>query len=600
MFKKTLHRQLYLSYLLITLLSLGAIGGYTVSALHNFYYEQTSADLESRARLIQHQASHHFASANIPALKRLAETLKQPGVQRVTLIFPDGTVAGDSDENPTRMDNHSDRPEVKEALAGKTGSSVRYSHTVKANLMYVALPITQNAQLLGVVRLSVRLTVIDEELKGMLWKIILAGLLIALVATPISLYISRRISQPLSEMKDNAERFASGKLDSRIRVEGPDDVIRLAEALNQMAAQLDDRIHTVTAQRNEQEAILSSMTEGVIAVDSGQTVLSMNQAAARLLDVPSGFASGQPVAMVMRNKQLQEFVSKALASAETVEQDIVFHRGESEQVLKVIGTALKDFNQTPIGAVIVLNDVTRLKRLENMRRDFVANVSHELKTPITSIKGFVETLLGGALDSPEDSKRFLEIVAGQSDRLNAIIEDLLVLSRLEQDAETVEIVIEESGLKPVLEMAIQACTPKASEKKIHVDLNCPENLHSRINSQLLEQAMINLIDNAIKYSPPSTQVRVDVSSDNEEISVAVTDEGRGSEREHFPRLFERFYRVDSDRSRELGGTGLGLAIVKHIAQVHGGSVSVNSSVGKGSTFRIHLPANSARHPTPHN
>ena len=434
----------------------------------------------------------------------------------------------------------------------------------------------------------------------MLWKIVLAGLLIALAATPISLYISRRISQPLSEMKDNAERFASGKLDSRIRVEGPDDVIRLAEALNQMAAQLDDRIHTVTAQRNEQEAILSSMTEGVIAVDSGQTVLSMNQAAAKLLDVPSGFASGQPVAMVMRNKQLQEFVSKALASAETVEQDIVFHRGESEQVLKVIGTALKDFNQMPIGAVIVLNDVTRLKRLENMRRDFVANVSHELKTPITSIKGFVETLLGGALDSPEDSKRFLEIVAGQSDRLNAIIEDLLVLSRLEQDAETVEIVIEESGLKPVLEMAIQACAPKASRKKIHVDLNCPENLHSRINSQLLEQAMINLIDNAIKYSLPSTQVRVDVSLDNGEITLAVTDEGRGIEREHFPRLFERFYRVDSDRSREMGGTGLGLAIVKHIAQVHGGSVSVDSSVGKGSTFRIHLPANNAADSNLHN
>ncbi len=592
MFKKTLHRQLYLSYLLITLLSLGAIGGYTVNALHDFYNKQISANLETRAHLIQHQASQHFFSLDTKELKQLAEVLGQHSAQRVTFILPDGTVAGDSEENPARMDNHLDRPEVKEALAGRTGSSVRYSQTVKANLMYVALPVHQGANLSGVVRLSIPLTVIDEALKEILWKIILAGLLVALAATPVSLYISRRISRPLSEMKDNAERFASGQLDSRIRLEGPDDVIRLAEALNAMAVQLNDRIHTVTSQRNEQEAILSSMVEGVIAVDSGETVLSLNRTAAKLLDVPNRFASGQPVAAVVRNTQLQEFVKKALASSETVEQDIVFHRGEYQQVVHLIGTALRDFKQTPIGAVIVLNDVTRLKRLESMRRDFVANVSHELKTPITSIKGFVETLLNGAMEKPEDCKRFLGIVATQAERLNAIIDDLLSLSQLEQDSETVDILIEESSLKPVLEMAIQACAHKASEKPVRVELNCPENVTARINPQLLEQAVINLVDNAIKYSLPSTQVRVDVSTGWEGTTVSVTDEGRGIEKEHFDRLFERFYRVDRDRSREMGGTGLGLAIVKHIAQVHGGSVSVYSAVGKGSTFRIHLPTSS--------
>ena len=592
MFKKTLHRQLYLSYLLITLLSLGAIGGYTVNALHEFYNKQISVDLETQARLILNQSSRHFAAIDTKELRRLAEVLGQDSAQRVTFILPDGTVAGDSEENPIRMDNHADRPEVKEALAGRTGSSVRYSQTVKVNLMYVALPVRHDSSLSGVVRLSIPLTVIDEALQEILWKIILAGLLVALAATPVSLFISRRISRPLSEMKDNAERFASGQLDSRIRVEGPDDVIRLAEALNAMAAQLDDRIHTVTAQRNEQEAILSSMVEGVIAVDSGETVLSLNRTAAKLLDIPSSFAQGQPVAAVVRNTQLQEFVKKALASSKTVEQDIVLHRGDKEQVVHLIGTALRDFKQTPIGAVIVLNDVTRLKRLESMRRDFVANVSHELKTPITSIKGFVETLLSGAMNKPEDRERFLGIVAGQADRLNAIVDDLLSLSQLEQDSETVNILIEEGSLKPVLQMAIQACAPKASEKKISVDLECSESVSARINPQLLEQAVINLIDNAIKYSLPSTRVRVDVFSGEEGVTVTVTDEGRGIEKEHIPRLFERFYRVDRDRSREMGGTGLGLAIVKHIAQVHGGNVSVDSSVGKGSSFRIHLPANS--------
>ena len=507
MFQKTLHRQLYLSYLLITLLSLGGIGGYTISALQEFYYQQTSSDLESSTRLVQHQVIPHFVSRNTLELKRLAETLGQPGAQRVTLILPDGTVVGDSEETPSRMDNHADRPEIKEALKGETGSSVRYSRTMKSNLMYVALAVKQDAQLLGIVRLSIPLTLVDETLKEILWKIVLAGFLIALVATPVSLYISRRISRPLSQMKDTAERFASGQLDSRIQVEGPEDVLRLAEALNIMAAQLDERFHTVTAQRNEQEAILSSMVEGVIAVDSGETVLSLNRAAAKLLDVPNGFASGQPVAMVMRSIQLQKFVKKALASSETVEQDIVFHRDDNEQVLHLIGTALKNSRQTPIGAVIVMNDVTRLKRLESMRRDFVANVSHELKTPITSIKGFVETLLGGAMDKPEDNKRFLGIVAGQADRLNAIINDLLSLSQLEQDAETVNIVFEKSSLKPVLEMAIQACAPKALEKKVRVELKCPDEVAARINLQLMEQAVINLVDNAIKYSSPSTAVR---------------------------------------------------------------------------------------------
>ena len=590
MFKKTLYHQLYLSYLLVTLFCLGAIGWYTLSALHNFYYEHASADLESRARLIEHQARRYFLPVNPAEISHLAQELGKTGGQRVTFISPDGKVVGDSDENPERMDNHADRPEVRDALAGKAGSSVRYSNTLNANLMYVAHPVYLKGKLRGVVRLSIPLTVIDETLMGILWKILLAGLLIALVATPVSLYISRRISRPLSVMKDSAEQFAAGKLDSRIRVEGPDDVLALAEALNQMAVQLDERIRTITTQRNEQEAIVSSMVEGVIAVDSNQKILSMNQAAQKLLDIPEGFAQGQPVSMMMRNKQLQEFVKTTLASDDAVEQDIVFHRDEREQFFRVIGTPLRGFHQTPIGAVIVLNDFTRLKKLENVRGDFVANVSHELRTPITSIKGFVETLLSGNLDKPEDSKRFLKIVASQTERLNAIIEDLLVLSRLEQDSEKVEIVLEESGLQPVVELALRVCRPKATEKNIEVTLQCDPNITAVINPQLIEQAVINLVDNAIKYSLPSTHVRVEVLSSGGQVILEVIDEGRGIEQEHISRLFERFYRVDKDRSRQLGGTGLGLAIVKHIAQVHGGSVSVKSMAGKGSTFRIHLPA----------
>jgi len=590
MFKRTLNRQLYLSYILITLLALGGIGGYTVSVLKEFYYNRTAADLESRTRLVLHQVSLLFVPLQSAELERLAQVLGQAGIQRVTFILPDGTVVGDSEETSARMDNHAGRPEVMQAMQGATGSSVRFSTTLTANLMYVALPVYGQKSITGIVRLSVPLTVIDDTLSALLWKIAFAGGLIALAATPLSWYVSRRISRPLLTMKDHAEQFAAGSLDSRIRVEGPEDVVTLAEALNQMATQLDDRIRVVTTQRNRQEAILSSMVEGVIAVDSGQNILSLNRAAQNLLDIQGEWTPGKPMAEVIRNKQLQEFVRRTLGADRALDEDFVLIQEESEQYMQAIGTALQDIHQNTIGAVVVLNDITRLKKLEIIRRDFVANVSHELRTPITSIKGFVETILGGGMDRPEDSRRFLEIVADQADRLNAIIEDLLSLSRLEQGHGSAEIVMEESALKPVLELALRVCAAKASEKKVTVELTCPENLTARINPNLFEQAVINLVDNAVKYSQPSTRVRVEGSMNENTVTLAVTDEGRGIEKEHIPRLFERFYRVDKDRSRQMGGTGLGLAIVKHIAQVHGGTVSVDSSIGKGSTFRIHIPA----------
>jgi two-component system phosphate regulon sensor histidine kinase PhoR len=236
-----------------------------------------------------------------------------------------------------------------------------------------------------------------------------------------------------------------------------------------------------------------------------------------------------------------------------------------------------------------LNDVTRLRRLENIRRDFVANVSHELKTPVTAIKGSVETLLDGALQKPEDARRFLEIVTRQADRLNAIIDDLLSLSRIEQEAERHEIPLQRSHLNEVLRGAVQACEVGAAAKSIRIGLSCPEPLLARINPPLLEQAIVNLIDNAVKYSRPESEVRVEARPENGEILILVRDHGCGIGKEHLPRLFERFYRVDKARSRKEGGTGLGLAIVKHIVQAHAGTVTVASVPGEGSTFTIHLP-----------
>lgn len=593
MINKTLHHQIYLSYLLLTFIALGAIGWYSLSSLRDFLYERTFKDLEARANLVHTQTQDLFQSGKHARLRQLANELGRAGGMRVTLITGKGKVIADSHRDPSQMDNHGTRPEVVEALKGGHGSSQRYSHTLKEDLMYVAVPYRHDGKVTGVVRTALPLTLIHETLEGITYKIALAGLVIALIATPISLFVSRRISRPLLAMKEHAERFASGDLRSRIHVEGPQDIDNLADALNTMAAQLDDRIRTITAQRNEQEAILASMVEGVIAVDSDEAIISINQSAARFLEVRVEEAQGRSVPEVFRHSQIQQFIRKALKSREPVESDLVLDRPDDERYLQAVGTVLKDAGDATIGAVIVLNDVTRLRRLENMRRDFVANVSHELRTPITSIKGFVETLLTGALSEPENAERFLQIVAKQADRLNAIIGDLLSLSRIEQDSEKEGIVIQETGLRALLETAIQQCNARALEKNIGIEIDCDPALKVALNPPLMEQAVVNLVDNAIKYSGDNTAIRVIASTAHQQAVVSVKDQGRGIEREHLPRLFERFYRVDKARSRQMGGTGLGLAIVKHIAQAHGGKVSVESTVGEGSVFHIHLPMGDA-------
>lgn len=588
MVKKRLLWQLYPTYLLITLMAVMAVGWYSLNSIREFHYDRILVDLEVRARLVERLVSENFSPGKIFFLDALSKEVGKSASMRITLIDPSGQVLGDSHEDPARMDNHVGRPEIKEALLGNVSSSIRYSNTVKENLIYLATPVFHQSEILGVVRTSIPIEFIDDILYSMEIKIGVAGLVVALLAAVISLLVSRRISRPLEGMKRAAEKFAHGDLTRTISTNESLEIAGLAEALNKMAHQLDWRIRSVTEERNEREAILFSMLEGVFAVDMGERFISMNQAAAKMIGVDPKKSRKKRIQEVVRNNDLQKFVNKALKSSNVVETDFVM-RGVPERNLQARGTVLKDSSENSIGAVIVLNDVTRLRHLENMRSDFVANVSHEIKTPITSIKGFVETLLEGAINHPEDASRFLEIISRQVDRLNAIVDDLLSLSRLEHDSGHFAITLEDTNLKGVLQSAIQACQGWATKQDVTIELICDENLLAKINSQLLEQAVINLVDNAIKYSGSEKRVEVSCKQESGTIIIQVRDWGGGIGKEHLPRLFERFYRVDKARSRDLGGTGLGLAIVKHIAQVHKGSVRAESALGKGSVFSIHLP-----------
>ena len=586
--RKKLLWKIYPLYLVIILSSIIIVGIYASSTLKKFYLRKTAEDLAVRAHLIAREVSATFDKENQQSLDALCKTVGRETATRITLIHRSGEVWGDSEEDPRKMENHAGRPEVKAAFLGNRGVSTRYSDTLQQEMMYVALPLEKDGEIVGVVRTSIPVSEIDATLGSIYWKIALAGLCLIVLAAVASLYVVRRISQPIEEMKRGAQRFADGNFSRKLLVPDSEELGSLADVLNHMAGQLGEKIRMITQQRNELETILSAMREGVLAVDSDERILTFNQAAGSFLGIDLSSTKGYAIQEVVRNADILRFLSRVLTGDGPIEGEIVLH-GPENKFLQLNGTLLQDIAGNKIGALVVLNDITRLRQLENIRREFVANVSHELKTPVTSIKGYVETLQEGALDDKDNVQKFLDIVLKQSDHLNAIVDDLLSLSRIEQDAESGEVQLTEENLGRILEAAVVDYELKAREREIKLMVNYGEEVMVKANSRLLKQAIGNLLDNAIKYSEPGKAVEVEATGNTDEVVIRVSDHGNGIAPEHLPRLFERFYRVDKGRSRELGGTGLGLAIVKHITQAHGGHVTVESSLGKGSIFTLHLP-----------
>lgn len=576
--------QLYPSYLFITLLVLIGLGWYFSVALRSFHYDQTAVDLTSRALLIEEQLPNHLAGA---ALTPLIQRLGEQSDTRITIIMKDGRVVADSHENALKMENHGKRPEIVTALSGKTGQSIRFSRTLGQSLMYVAVPLVQHDRLVGSVRTARPLSDIDDALGGIYRRLFVGGFFIILLALPIAWFLARRITRPLKEMTLAAQHFSHGHFTVPLVEKGSEETSRLARALNVMAGDLSTRISREEEQRSEIEAILGCMVEGIIAVDNDERVLRLNAAASQLFGISLQSETGKPLQELIRHAELQRFISRALTSQQPLEDELSFH-GVDKRSLHVQAAPLTGKDGERIGVLIVLHDLTRLRQLESVRKDFVANVSHELKTPITAIRGAVETLLDED-DLNDVEQQFLQIIFKQSERLNALVEDLLNLSRIEQGADNGGWEMEYNELLPVLEGAKSGCESLLTQNQIELEVNCPVNFGAKIHPALLEQAVINLLSNAAKYSNLGSKVVMSVFEQEDNLIIEVADSGCGIAPEHLPRLFERFYRIDLARSRNLGGTGLGLAIVKHVAYVHSGDVAVESTVGKGSTFRIILP-----------
>ncbi len=584
---KRLFWQIFPPLLLVAGVSVAAASWYAADYLRRFTLEQKGDDLEAAARLAESALATVF-QRDRAALQEACLELGHSTALRLTVVLPSGKVGCDSAEDPDGMENHADRPEVRAALAGGTGRAIRYSFTLGRPALYVAVPLRQAGAIAGVVRLSVQVAAVDEAFQTIRRHLLGAAVVIILLGAAASYLISLRIVRPIEDLREGADRFARGDFGARLPVPRVAEIATLAGSMNEMARQLSSRIATIQEQRNTLESILEGMTEGVVAVDTAKRVLLLNRTAGAILGVDPAGAQGRGIQELSRNMPFQAFVVRALVAAAPVEEEIA--AGEKGALLiRASGVPLFDGAGGRIGVLIVLNDVTQLHRLERVRRDFVANVSHELKTPVTSIAGFVETLQDGALDDRATTERFLEIIRRQAERLNAIVTDLLSLARLEQETGSERVAFEEAGLCGLLSDAVEATRDRAARKEIALALDCPEDRSFPAQALLLSQAVVNLIDNAVTYSEPGSRVVVRGAVSAEAISIAVVDRGIGIPREHLPRLFERFYRVDKSRSRRQGGTGLGLAIVKHVAQVHGGSVAVESEPGKGSTFTITIP-----------
>jgi len=483
------------------------------------------------------------------------------------------------------LDATSDDEPVTTARGGGVTSRSRYDSGSGRRSLEVALPIPSSPS--SVILVTADAADADRQLAEWQRTLLLGCLAVTAVAAAILYALARQLARPVVGLRAAAARLASGDVSADPPATDVAEFADIAAALVRLREQLVERGLTIGRQDTQQEAVLGSMIEGVLAIDGRRRILGINRAAADLLDVEAEQAAGRPLQDVIRNPDLRRFALTAIDCREPVEDDLLL-RGIRDRTIRLRGTALRDASGDG-GAVIVLNDVTEVQRLENVRRDFVANVSHELKTPVASIKGFVETLLDGALDDRNDARRFLGIVARQADRLAAIIEDLLALSRIEQSETSGKLPLDPQPLAGILVTASDDCRPRAVERSIRLEVDCPPDLIVTVNGPLLEQAVINLVDNAIKYSEAGKAVWLSADNDATGSTICVRDEGCGIAAEHLPRLFERFYRVDKARSRVLGGTGLGLSIVKHIVQAHAGTIVVESTPGVGTTFTIRLP-----------
>ncbi|MGA8145804.1 MAG: ATP-binding protein [Candidatus Acidiferrales bacterium] len=596
--------KLGLTYLALLVGVLLAVDLYSARVLRRDYIRSANDELSSLLNLAQASAPK---IDDLPQLRSWVAWLSRSGA-RVTVIDTTGAVLADSGHDPETMENHANRPEIQQAFARGEGQSMRFSATVQRNLVYHAIRYQPPAGPPVVIRAAKPLASIDFSLTELRQRLLVASLVIFLVGLLASLIISRMFSARVERLTDFSKRVAEGDFRPLPGEDSRDELAELGESLNETARRLESEINSLSRERNRSSAILRSMVEGVAVIDAQERLVFCNRAFAEILNIDSKDSEGRPLIEVVRNSALTGLIRRALKGEEGLQSDIatgiVQQRSFSVTAapvkalehtpgsLNVTGPVAQSFATTPAekpaGAVVVLHDVTELRRLERVRQDFVANVSHEFKTPLTAIQGFAETLLAGALEDPKNNRRFLEIMRDHANRLARLTDDLLKLARIE--AGKLEVEFSPVSVIEVIERCAETALLNAGRKQITLEIDVPPALPAVLgDASLLRDVLQNLLDNAIQYTPAGGHIRVSASAGSREAVITVSDTGIGIPLADQERIFERFYRVDAARSREAGGTGLGLSIAKHIVEAHSGRLWVESNVGQGSRFSFAIP-----------
>jgi two-component system phosphate regulon sensor histidine kinase PhoR len=578
---RSIQWRITLLFILLIVVSLGVTGGYLAVSVRQQRLADLRFQLEQEARITA-EATILPITGQGETPDVLAKKLGKEIATRITIIAPDGTVLGDTDEDPAAMENHANRPEVRDALASGLGESTRYSITEKMQMMYIAVPVVDQGKVIGVARVALPLTAVDAAVNQVSRPVVLAILITAVVAALAAWLIARATTRPIRELTRASRKIAAGELAQNIRIRGGGEATELARAFNEMSRNLQDLVSAISTEKTKLAGILDNMADGVIMVDTYGVILLANRAAGRLLGFRETEASARTIIEVVHDHEVEEVLKECLKTGR--EQSIQFEAGTSRRFLRVLAVPIT-MNKTG-GALALFQDLTELRGLQTMRRELIGNISHELRTPIAGIKAMAETLRDGAIDDRLAAADFLARIEAEADRLAHMVTELTQLSRIETGQ--AELKMEPVRINLLVEDALKQLAPLAERAQVTLSAELAASLPEvTADRERIRQTIINLVHNAIKFNRPGGKVTVSTIVEGEGVTVNVADSGTGISREDLPHIFERFYKAD--RARSSGGSGLGLAIAKHTIQAHGGSIRAQSEPDEGSTFTFSLP-----------
>jgi two-component system phosphate regulon sensor histidine kinase PhoR len=578
---RSIYWKIMVPFALLVIASMIALGFYTVNISRNNQLDRLRSYLINEAKLVSYDAQPGLAGGFGADLNALANNIGNDIGARVTIIARDGTVLGDSWEDPSTLENHSNRPEVIDALSRGVGVSTRYSLSTHQRMMYAAVPVAEQGNQLGIARVSLPLTAVDDYVSSAIrtlgWATAIAALLVILGGA----LIARMITRPVRKLTHAAIRIAGGQLGQQIEVRSRDELGQLSRAFNQMSSKLAEEMTTLSDENSKLVTVLSSVADGVILVDSATQVLLANRAAENLFRFQTEKALGKPLIEAIFNHEIDQLLRKSL---QTQQRQIAQLYTSAGRFLQALAVPLKMDEST--GALLLFQDLTELRSLQTMRREFVGNVSHELRTPLAAIKAVADTLRDGAINDKELARYFLDQINAEVDSMTQMVSELIELSQIETGSARLK--LEKTSLNALIGEVISHLSPQAERKPVTISSELQQDLpETEVDPDRIREVATNILHNAIKFTPAGGRIIVSSSSASGELVVSIADNGIGISEADLPHIFERFFKADKSRSET--GSGLGLAIAKHIVQAHGGRINVESRLGQGSVFSFSLP-----------